>query len=106
MWTTIISKFAIPIIIACLAFSGGMITMAKIQKPVEVPECPACNCPEPTVSVQPFDVDKVKGVKNFNYAPQFSGSISVAGLDSTAIRKMFETSINRAFDNYKIKKRR
>ncbi len=106
MWTTIITKFGLPIIVAFASFTGGMITMTKMQKPVSIPDCPSCICPEPTVSIQPFDVDKVKGVKNFNYAPQFSGSISVAGVDSTALRKMIDGCLNRALDDYKVKKRR
>jgi hypothetical protein len=52
--------------------------------------------PAPTVSVQPFDVEKIKGLKQFNYAPQFTGSVSVAGVDSTALRKMIDASVDRS----------
>lgn len=85
------------------ALAGSFGTM-KLQKPVSVPsyECPDCNCPEPSVSVQPFEVDKIKGLKSFVYNPQFSGSIQVAGVDSTALRKMIDQSMEQAFQRYMI----
>jgi len=98
-----IAKWALVIVISA---AGGMAFHAKVLMP-EIPACPACNCPEPTVSVQPFDVDKIKGVKSFNYSPQFSGSISVAGVDSTALRKMIDRAIDQSLSKHvgkKIKK--
>lgn len=35
-------------------------------------DCPDCICP-PTISVAPFDVEKIKGVRNFTYSPSFVG---------------------------------
>lgn len=95
-----VGKFLIP---AIIGIAIGGFGMAKLQKPV-CPErrCPDCNCPEPTVSVQPFDVDKIKGLREFNYAPQFTGSIQVAGVDSSSIRRMIDVSVDKAFQKYMV----
>ena len=57
--------------------------------------------PQPTVSVQPFDVDKIKGIREFNYSPQFSGSIQVSGVDSTSVRRYIREAVAIALSNQK-----
>lgn len=105
MWATFLSKWALYLLLIAVGVTIGMVAQQKLF-PVEIPQCPSCVCPEPAVSLQPFDVDKIKGVKSFNYSPQFSGSISVAGVDSTALRKMFDKSIDAAFEKHSGKKRK
>jgi hypothetical protein len=69
-------------------------------EPVEIPACPACNCPEPTVSVQPFEVEKIKGLKSFEYSPSFTGSIAVSGVDSSSVKRYINQSVDAAFNKY------
>jgi hypothetical protein len=66
------------------------------QCPKPVP-CPTVVCPE-AVTIQPFDSEKIKNVRSFTYAPQFTGTVSVAGVDSTSIRKFIDQSVMRAFE--------
>lgn len=56
--------------------------------------------PPPTVSVQPFDVDKIKGLKEFNYSPNYTGNIAVNGVDSSAVRRWIEQSVIRAIEKH------
>jgi hypothetical protein len=105
MWTKLIGNIAGYLVAVVIGVVAGIGMQQKLFAP-EIPQCPACICPEPTVSVQPFDVDKIRGIKEFNYAPQFSGSISVAGVDSTALRKMFDKSIEAAFIKHSSKRKR
>lgn len=105
MITAFIAKFAPFIIVLFVGGIGGIFLQQKLLSgpPVIVPECPACpacNCPQPTVSVQPFDVDKIKGLKEFNYSPQYTGNISVNGVDSAAVRKWIEQSVEKAFQKH------
>lgn len=117
--TGIISKFAFYIIVALVSaiatlgvnkkfFSKKEVTI-DYERIADIVSAELAQMPEPTVSVQPFDVEKIKGVKHFEYKPEFTGSISVAGVDSTAIRKMIDASVDRAFQKYMLndkKKRR
>lgn len=100
MITALLKKIIGPGALMLAGIVVGAFGTMKMQKPVPKYECPDCNCPQPTVSVQPFDVDKIKGVKSFAYSPQFSGSIQVAGVDSTALRKMIDNSMDHAFKRY------
>lgn len=103
MMTALLKKLLGPVALVLVGIVGGAFVTMKMQKPVTVPAAPDCICPEPSVSVQPFDVDKIKGVKSFVYQPQFSGSIQVAGVDSTALRKMIDKSMDEAFQRYMAK---
>src|SRR5690242_16522625 len=106
-WTTIISKIGVP----ALFVLGGVVAGVGLQqrvlsaKPVPCPQCPpapACICPPQTaVSVQPFDVQKIKNLKAFTYQPEYHGVITVAGVDSTVIRKYVTSAVDRAFNEYK-----
>ncbi|MFO0414899.1 MAG: hypothetical protein ACK52I_22225 [Pseudomonadota bacterium] len=61
--------------------------------------------PTPTVSVQPFDVEKIKGVREFNYSPAFSGNVTLSGCDSTAMKRLVESAVDKALSNYRIKRK-
>jgi len=109
MWTTILLKVLPYGLVLSVGMTLGIVLEQKVLSadPVAVPPCPDCKCPEPTVAVQPFDFEgKIKGVKTINYSPQFSGSISVAGVDSTALEKMIERSMQKSFDRFNVKRRR
>lgn len=97
--SAIISKLGLPIIVLGFGVMTGIGIQQKVlnPKPVSCPQCPACVCPEPTVSVQPFDVEKIKNLKTFTYSPGFTGSISVAGVDSASIRKFIDDAVTKAF---------
>ncbi len=101
-------KFGIPVLYVLAGSLAGIAVQQKyLASPApDYPPCPACVCPEPTVSAQPFDVKKFKGLREFNYAPSFTGSISVAGVDSTALRRMIDRSLVEALAKYDVKKRR
>lgn len=103
---TLLTKIGTPALLAAGIFAGGMFTQKKFTR--DCPDCipPACNCPQPTVSVQPFDVEKIKNLKAFTYSPEFTGAISVAGVDSTAIRKYVEQAVEKAFERLDKKKKR
>jgi hypothetical protein len=95
-----ILKLAIPIIIALASFGAGMVTHARVQKPVQFPEykCPACNCPA-AVELQHFDVEKLKNNRgNFTYSPQISG-VTISGTDSTFFREMIRQGVEEGFNN-------
>jgi hypothetical protein len=97
------SKIGLPLLIAGGGFFGGMMFQGKVMKPkIEIPACPPCpqvTCNPPAVSVQPFEVEKMKNLRNFTYQPSYSGSISVAGVDSAfvkrAIREAIREELNR-----------
>lgn len=94
-------KIVFPLVLGVVAGIG--LQQKVFDKKITFPEpkpCPACICPE-AVSVQPFDVEKIKNLRNFTYAPQFTGSVSVAGVDSTSVRKYIEGTINKHFDKKK-----
>lgn len=105
----LLSKFGGYAVVAAIFMVAGIAVQQKYLA-AEIPPCPACpacKCPDPAVSVQPFDFEgKIKGVKTINYSPQFSGSISVAGVDSVGLRRMIERSIEEGFQKYDFKKRR
>jgi hypothetical protein len=113
MISALIGKFAPLLLVLCLGGVGGMFLQHKVfSDPVVVPECPSCpdcNCPNPTVSVQPFEVDKIKGLKEFIYSPQYTGNIAVNGVDSSSVHKWITQSVMRAFEKHVVttdKKRR
>lgn len=91
-----LKKSIIPFLVGALA---GVFGMQYLEKPVVIPDQPDCICPEPQVQIQPIEVEKIKGLKTFTYSPQFTGSIQVAGVDSTSVRRIIEGSINRALKN-------
>lgn len=105
IWTSILAKIGPPAVLAAACFGAGMFTMKKLTRDCPQPAPCVCQCPEPTVSVQPFDVDKIKNLKSFTYAPEFTGSIRVAGVDSVAIRRYIEESVSNALSG-KRKKRK
>lgn len=107
IWKALLTKTGLPIIAAIGIFAGGIFTQKKFLTR-ECPDCvpPACNCPAPSVSVQPFDVDKIKNLKAFTYSPQFTGAISVAGVDSVAIKRYIEEAVMRAISQEGKKKRK
>ncbi len=91
-------KFGTIAIIAAVAFVSGIAFQVKVlDKPCPKP-CPDvhCSCPQPTVTVQPFDVHKIKNLREFVYSPSFSGNIQVNGVDSAYVRKTIDESIQRA----------
>lgn len=95
----LLSKAGIPIVIGLASFTGGMITHARIQKPVEIPEykCPPCNCP-PAVSLQPFDVDKLKNQRGtFVYSPEIKG-VTISGTDSAFFKAMIKEGVSEALN--------
>lgn len=95
------TKLGIPLLIFALGGIGGMFLQHKVFAPkIEIPACPDCSCPEPTVSVQPFDVEKIKGLREFNYSPQFTGSVSLNGVDSAAVKRFIDEAVMRAFDKH------
>lgn len=108
-WTAIFSKgFAPLLFIAAGAIAGiGMQQRIFNQKPLPCPQCPqppACVCPPQTaVSVQPFDVQKIKNLRAFTYQPEYNGVITVAGVDSTVMKKYINEAVQKAFDGYTIK---
>lgn len=101
LFKTLLTKIGTPAILAAVVFAGGMFTQKKFTR--DCPDCipPACNCPQPTVSVQPFDVEKIKNLKQFTYQPAFTGSISVAGVDSTAIKRYIDNAITKSLSSDK-----
>lgn len=96
---TILAKAGLPLLIGLGGFFGGQVFQAKVLKPkinVETKVCPEpapCICNPPAVEVQSFDVNKIKNMRSFTYSPQFQGSIQVAGVDSTALRRMIRESL-------------
>lgn len=94
------ANILIYIIIALASSTATLFGVKALEKPVIIPEQPDCVCPEPTVSVQPFEVEKIKGLKEFVYSPQFTGSISVSGVDSLSVKRMINTSIDAGFKKY------
>jgi hypothetical protein len=112
IFSAVISKFGLPVIIAGAGLVAGIGLQQKVlnEKPAACPQCPSCFCPKPTVSVQPFDVEKLKNIKTFTYSPDFTGSVSVAGVDSSSIRKYIDIAVTKAFEKYivpqEIKKRK
>lgn len=102
-----LSKNAAPMILAAACFGGGMVTMKKLTR--DCPQVPACvcpACPEPTVAVQPFDVDKIKNLKSFTYSPTYSGSIQVAGVDSSSVRRWINQAVSDVLSDNKKQRRK
>jgi len=102
-WTTILSKAIVPV----LFLAGGAVAGIGLQqrvfnpKPVPCPPAPACICPPQTaVSVQPFDVQKMKNIRAFTYQPEYKGVISIAGVDSLTIKKYINDAIVKAFNEH------
>lgn len=100
MFSVLLTKFGVPILALSIGAIAGIGIQQKMlnEKPAACPSCNCPPCPEPTVSVQPFDVEKIKNLKTFTYSPGFTGSISVAGVDSTSVRKYIENAVTKAFE--------
>lgn len=89
-------------VLAAACFGGGMFTMKQLTRDCpQAPPCICAACPEPTVSVQPFDVEKIKNLRSFTYSPNYSGSIQVAGVDSVSVRRWIERAIGEALSDGK-----
>lgn len=97
MMTTILAKFGLPIVIAIAAFTGGMITNQKLQKPVVIPEykCPSCHC-EPCNGI---DFDKIKGKYITLHNVQ---NVQMQG-DSLIIDKI-QKALREELEDFKVKK--
>lgn len=101
MLTWISSKLLAPLLILLFGMGAGIGIQQKVFNPRHTPAplpCPDCNCPAQAVSVQPFEVEKIKNLKAFTYSPAFTGSISVAGVDSTAIKRYIDQAVIKAFE--------
>lgn len=102
-WTSIFSKGLAPVLLISAGVIGGVGLQQRVfsAKPLPCPQCPpapACICPPQTsVSVQPFDVQKMKNIRAFTYQPEYKGVISVAGIDSTAIKRYISDAVVKAF---------
>lgn len=103
-WTAIFSKGLAPL----LFIAGGVVLGMGVQqrvlnpKPTPCPQCPlppACICP-PQTSIQPFDVNKIKNLKSFTYQPEYNGMITVAGVDSVAIKRYIGDAVVKAFSEH------
>lgn len=102
----ILTKFGTPILLVVIGAGLGTIFQMKsnINKLSKCPDCVCPRCPDPpTVSVQPFDVEKIKNLKAFTYSPGFTGSISVAGVDSTSIKRYIDQAVLSAFEKHVVK---
>jgi hypothetical protein len=100
---TLLEKLLAPLLICSVGFAGGIAFQQKVlNEPAMTQQCPACNCPE-AVSIQPFEVEKMKNLRNFTYTPQFTGTVSVAGVDSATVRKYIDESVMKAFERHVIK---
>lgn len=113
MISALLPKIGFPLLVAGGGFIGGLAFQAKVLQPKPADPCPpppACVCNPPAVSVQPFDVEKIKGLKSFQYAPQFSGTITVAGVDSVFVKKAINDAVVESFEKFVVpadkKKRR
>lgn len=102
-WTAIFSKGIAPLLFIAAGAIAGIGFQQKVlnPKPVPCPQPPACVCPPQTaVSVQPFDVQKIKNLRAFTYQPEYNGVITVAGVDSTVIKKYISDAVVRAFNEH------
>src|SRR5690349_20638874 len=91
-------KFGLAALLFAAGIIGGIVgNQMLLTKPIPDCVCAACpGCPQPTVSVQPFDVEKIKGLREFNYSPNYIGNIAVNGVDSSAVHKWIERSVMKA----------
>jgi hypothetical protein len=115
----LLGKLVIPIVIFVFGAVGGMFLQQKVFAPrpekFDYSQVRAIiateikNIAPPTVSVQPFDADQLRRVKEFNYSPQFSGSVNVVGVDSSLVQKYIDEAVMAAFEKHIVstdKKRR
>ena len=79
--------------IATLAIANSPYFRKEIR--VTAPQA-KCVCPEPKVTVQPFDVDKIKNLKTFSYSPQFQGTISMSGVDSIRLSQIVSAAVEKS----------
>lgn len=73
-----INKIAM-IVGAVAIFFAGMFTNYKLTK-TPILNCPEINIPkcppnEPSMKIQTIDVNKLKRLKSFTFAPQYTGNI-------------------------------
>lgn len=104
-WTAIFSKGLGPMLLIAAGVVGGVGLQQRVfNKSLPCPQCPpapACVCPPQTaVSVQPFDVQKMKNIRAFTYQPEYKGVISVAGVDSLTIKKYISDAVAKAFSEH------
>lgn len=92
----IISKFILPIVAALgiAVGSAGTVMLTKAVTPrIEIPECPACNCPPATeVQLQNFDVNKLNNKKgNFTYSPSLNNvTVKITCADSALLKQLLK----------------
>jgi hypothetical protein len=109
MFTAILSKIGIPALILVVGAIGGIGLQQKVfsRKPdkIDYAEVRSIVKEEVTkavagieISIQPFEVDKMKGLRHFNYSPSYTGNVAVSGVDSVAIRRWMEESVMKAFE--------
>lgn len=89
-----ITKYLLPLvaILGMAAGSAGTVVLTKAVKPrIEIPPCPACNCPPATeVQLQNFDVEKLNNKKgNFTYSPSLNNvTVKITCADSTLLKQL------------------
>lgn len=103
------TKIGLPLLVLVLGAIGGIGLQQKVLAPhqekidyarIENIIKSATPPPAPAVSVQPFDVNKIKNLKSFTYSPDFTGSVSIAGVDSAAMKKYIEDAVMKAFQKH------
>jgi hypothetical protein len=82
-------KFLPYAIFTICGFLGGLLFQAKVlNQKIEIPACPACNCPPATkLELNNFEPQKIKGIKSFTYSPSISGNITIV-VDTTQLKKI------------------
>lgn len=56
--------------------------------------------PKPEVKLQTFECDKIKGLREFTYSPNYTGNIAVNGVDSSAVHRWIERSVMNAIQKH------
>lgn len=88
----------INLLLYLLIFIGGAVTgsifQTKVLAPkIVIPSCPACP-PSTEVSLQNFDVTKLKNKGTFTYAPQLNNVvIKIETKDSSLLKQMLKVGL-------------
>ena len=111
--TALFGKAGLSIAFVIVGVLGGQFLQSKVfaPRPVKSVEIDynqvrkifteeISSLPEPTVKVQTFECEKIKGLREFNYSPQYTGNIAVNGVDSSAVRRWIEQSIMKALEKH------
>lgn len=111
--TALFGKAGLSIAFIIVGVLGGQFLQSKVfaprpVKPVEIDYHQVrmifaeeiANLPEPTVKVQTFECEKIKGLREFNYSPHYTGNIAVNGVDSSAVRRWIEQSVMKALEKH------